>query len=46
MALEDYRKAADEFQRVVEAYTGNSRFTLQVDFSNQQLKQLEEARLL
>ena len=46
MALEDYRKAAEEFQRVVEAYSGVAGFTAQVDFSTQQLKQLEEARLL
>ena len=46
MAMEDYRKAAEEFQGVVEDYSGVSKFTPQVDFSNQQLKQLEEARLL
>jgi outer membrane protein assembly factor BamD (BamD/ComL family) len=46
MAQEEYRKAAEEFQRVVENYSDDSRFSPQVDFSRQQLEALEEARVL
>ena len=46
MAQEEYRKAAVEFQRVVAKYGEDSRFSPQVDFSRQQLQQLEEARVL
>ena len=46
MAQEEYRKAAEEFQRVVETYGEDSRFSPQVDFSKQQLEVLEEARVL
>jgi tetratricopeptide (TPR) repeat protein len=46
MAQEEYRKAAEEFQRVVEQYGEDSRFSPQVDFSRQQLQALEEARVL
>ena len=46
MAQEEYRKAGEEFQRVVDNYSGDSRFTPQVDFARQQLEALEEARVL
>lgn len=46
MAQEDYRKAGEEFQRVVENYSDEPRFTPQVDFARQQLEALEEARVL
>ncbi len=46
MAQEDYRKAGEEFKRVVDNYSGEARFTPQVDFSRQQLEALEEARVL
>ncbi len=46
MAQEEYRKAAEEFKRVVDQYGENSRFSPQVDFSKQQLQALEEARVL
>ncbi|MDA0335361.1 MAG: tetratricopeptide repeat protein [bacterium] len=46
VAQEEYRKAAEEFQRVVETYGEESRFSPQVDFSRQQLQALEEARVL
>lgn len=46
MAQEEYRKAAEEFKRVVDKYGENSRFSPQVDFSKQQLQALEEARVL
>ena len=46
MARENYRKAGEEFQKVVETYGGNPRFVPQVDFSRQQLEALEEARVL
>ena len=46
MAQEDYRQAGEEFQRVVDNYSGDSRFTPQVDFARQQLEALEEARVL
>ena len=46
MAQEEYRKAAVEFQKVVAEYGEDRRFSSQVDFSRQQLQQLEEARVL
>ena len=46
MALEEYRKAAEEFQQVVQKYGDIQRFSPQVDFSRQQLQALEEARVL
>ena len=46
MAQEDYRKAGEEFKRVVDNYSGEARFTPQVDFARQQLEALEEARVL
>lgn len=46
MAQEEYRKAAVEFQKVVAKYGEDSRFSPQVDFSRQQLQQLEEAHVL
>ena len=46
MALEEYRKAAEEFQQVVQKYGNIQRFSPQVDFSRQQLQALEEARVL
>ena len=46
MALEEYRKAAEEFQQVVQKYGSIQRFSPQVDFSKQQLEALEEARVL
>ena len=46
MALEEYRKAAEEFQQVVQKYGEMPRFSPQVDFSRQQLEALEEARVL
>jgi tetratricopeptide (TPR) repeat protein len=46
MALEEYRKAAEEFQQVVQKYGNIQRFSPQVDFSRQQLQVLEEARVL
>jgi len=46
MAQEDYRKAGEEFQRVVDNYSGEARFTPQVDFARQQLEALEEARVI
>lgn len=46
MVQEQYRKAAEEFQRVVSEYGEDTRFSPQVDFSRQQLQQMEEARVL
>jgi len=46
MALEDYRKAAAEFQRVVDTYEGEDRFSPQVDFARQQLEVMAEARVI
>jgi hypothetical protein len=46
MAQEDYRKAGEGFQRVVDNYSGEARFTPQVDFARQQLEALEEARVI
>ncbi len=46
MALEDYRKAAAEFQKVVDQYSGEARFSPQVDFAKQQLEVMAEARVI
>ena len=46
MALEDYRKAAAEFQKVVDRYSGEARFAPQVDFAKQQLEVMAEARVI
>jgi len=46
MAMEDYRRAGEQFQNIVEKYGEMPRFTPQVDFARQQLEALEEARVL
>ena len=46
MAEEDYRKAGDIFQEVVEKYTDESKYQIQVDFAKQQLEVMTEARVL
>ena len=46
MALEDYRKAAAEFQNVVDRYSGEARFAPQVGFAKQQLEVMAEARVI
>jgi len=46
MAEEDYRKAGDIFQKVVEMHSEKSKYQIQVDFAKQQLEAMEEARVL
>ena len=46
MAEEDYRKAGDIFQKVVESYSDKSKYQIQVDFAKKQLEAMEEARVL
>jgi TolA-binding protein len=46
MAQEDYRQAGAAFQKVVEIYGENPKFSPQVDFSRQQLETMQEARVL
>ncbi|MFH1566820.1 MAG: tetratricopeptide repeat protein, partial [Gemmatimonadota bacterium] len=46
MAMEDYRQAGEQFKSIVDNYATVPRFAPQVDFANQQLKALEEARVL
>ena len=46
MALEDYRKAAAEFQKVVDQFSGEAKFSPQVDFAKQQLEVMTEARVI
>jgi len=46
MAMEDFRKSGQEFQKVVERYSDTPRFAPQVDFAKQQLAALEEAGVL
>ena len=46
MASEDYRKAATEFQGVVDNYSDVSRFSPQVDFAESQLEMLREAGVI
>ena len=44
-ALEEYRDAGEEFQKVVENFGEDPKYSAQVDFARQQLETLEEARL-
>ena len=46
MAEEEYRKAGDIFQEIVEKFTDESRYQIQVDFAKQQLEVMTEARVL
>ena len=46
MALERYRQAAEQFQKLVDLYNGIPRFSEQVDFCNSQLEMLVEARII
>ena len=46
MAMEEFRKSGQQFQKVVENYSDTPRFAPQVDFAKQQLAALEEAGVL
>ena len=46
MAEEEYRKAGDIFQGIVEKYDKETKYQIQVDFAKQQLEVMTEARVL